>query len=247
MKYLIRFVCLLIFFAGAAPMSFSRNNDKKQVHVLLITGGHDFDKKGFVRLMDALPGITYDWVEHPDAYGKLKADEIKKYEVVLLYDMPKDIPEESRADFMAMLKKGKGLVSLHHAFCSYDFWPEYVSIIGGRYHHYKWMKDGVEQPVSTYKHDVAFAVEVEDASHPVTKGVSGFRITDETYGRAQILPTVHPLLSTKEPTSSPLVGWANRYGKSRVVTLLLGHDAKAWVNPSFQKLLTQAIRWTAKK
>lgn len=247
MKYLIRFVCLLMFLSGAVPLSHSRESGKKKVNVLLITGGHDFDKKGFARMMDRLPGITYDWVEHPDAYAKLKAGEIKKYDVVLLYDMPKDIPEKSRADFIGMLKKGKGLVSLHHAFCSYDFWPEYVSIIGGRYHHYKWMKNGVEQPVSTYKHDVTFTVRVEDASHPVTKGVADFEITDETYGRAEILPTVHPLLSTEEPTASPLIGWTNRYGKSQVVTLLLGHDAKAWENPSFLKLLSQAIHWTAGK
>lgn len=246
MKYLFNYLLLLVLLTTSVQSISAMRSAKKVVNVLLITGGHDFDKKAFGQMMDKLPGITYDWVEHPAAHLMFESGKIKKYDVVLLYDMPKDIPEKSQCDFIAMLKKGKGLVVLHHAFCSYDFWPEYIHIIGGRYHHYTWMKDGEEQPVSTYKHDVTFFVKVEDASHPVTKGVSDFRITDELYGRTQILPTVHPLLSIDEPAGSPLVGWTNQYKKSRVVTLLLGHDKQAWGNFSFVKLLSQSIFWSVK-
>ena len=218
----------------------------KTTHVLFITGGHEYDKEQFSEMLSKLP-VTYEHVEHPNAHAMLKADKIAKYDVVLLYDMPKEISEEAQADFIAMLEKGKGLVVLHHAFCSYDYWPEYTKIVGGRYHHFPWEKDGVAQRVSTFKHDVTFDVKVEDKNHPITKGINDFQITDETYGNTEILSTVHPLLSTNTPTNAPLVGWTNQYGNSRIVTLTLGHDHLAWENKAFIQLLSQSILWVGKR
>ncbi|MDR1920080.1 MAG: ThuA domain-containing protein, partial [Tannerellaceae bacterium] len=206
--------------AGCSPA-------KEKPHVLLITGGHAYEEEPFDRMLAKLP-ITYDKAEHPNAYPLLKAGEIEKYDVVLLYDMPKEIPEEAQADFIAMLEKGKGLVVLHHAFCSYDFWPEYTKIAGGRYHHYPWTENGLERPPSAYRHGVTFDVKIADARHPVTRGISDFRITDETYRGTEILPDVHPLLTTEAPTSAPLLAWTHRYGHAAVVTLTLGHDSLAW-------------------
>ena len=217
---------------------------KKAAKVLFITGGHDYDKENFDLMLAKLP-MTYDHFEHPNAHAMLKSENIAKYDAVLLYDMPKELSDEAQRDFIAMLEKGKGLVVLHHAICSYDHWPEYVKIVGGRYHHYPWMKDGVEQPVSRYKHDVEMAVKVEDKKHPITKGVEDFLIVDEAYGGTEILPTVHPLLSTDNPHSGRLVGWTNKYKNSRVATLALGHDRVAWENPAFVKLLSQAVLWAA--
>jgi len=215
------------------------------VKVLFITGGHDYDKENFDVMLSRLP-IVYDHVEHPDAYKMLKADRMDKYDVVLLYDMPKEIPPEAQRDFLTMLNNGKGLVVLHHAFCSYDDWPEYVRIVGGRYHHFPWTKDSIVQPPSNYSHDVKLQVYVEDNNHPITQGISDFVIIDEAYGDTELLPDVHPILSTDSPESGPLVCWTNRYGKSRVVALTLGHDRQAWENPAFLKVLSQAIIWAKK-
>jgi type 1 glutamine amidotransferase len=109
------------------------------------------------------------------------------------------------------------------------------------------MKDTVPQPASTYKHDVSMTVKVGELEHPVTAGVKDFLIVDETYANMEISQTVHPLLYTDEPSSSPLVGWVNSYGNARIVTLTLGHDRQAWENPAFIRLLTQSILWTANK
>ncbi|MDR2027408.1 MAG: ThuA domain-containing protein [Prevotellaceae bacterium] len=218
----------------------------EKAHVLIVTGGHDYDREEFKRLLDALP-VTYEHVEHPHAHAMLKAGVIAKYDVVLLYDMPPEIPEEAQSDFVAMLEQGKGLVVLHHALGSYPRWPEYTNIAGGKYHFSQWVKDSTVCPPSEYAHDMTFQIRVADKNHPVTKGVSDFQIIDETYNRIETLPSVHPLLVTDEPSSCPLIAWTNSYRKARVVTILSGHDEKAWQNPSFQKILTQAILWTAKR
>ena len=219
---------------------------EEKVNVLIITGGHSYDEESFDQLLAKLP-ISYDLVKHPDAFAMLEASTIKNYRTVLLYDMPNEITEQAKRNFVAMLENGVGLVVLHHAVCSYRNWPEYRQIAGGRYAHTRWMKDGIEQPASTYTHDVKFHVKVGVLEHPVTKGVTDFQIVDEVYGNVEILPTVHPLLSTDDPNSSPLVGWVNQYGNSRIVTLTLGHDKQAWENPAFIQILSQAIRWTAEK
>jgi len=229
----------------AVAMLFSSCGGKKTAHVLFITGGHDYDKEQFDVLLSKLP-ITYDHAEHPNAHKMLKSDIISKYDAVLLYDMPKEISDEARADFIAMLEKGKGLVVLHHAFCSYDIWPEYVKIAGGRYHHFPWEKDGVMQKPSTYKHDTQFHIKVADPNHPITKGISDFSLVDEAYGNTELLSSVHPLLSTNTENNGPLVGWTNNYGKARVVTLTLGHDRNTWENPTFIELLSRSILWVAK-
>ena len=237
MKNLIFLLC-----ACCLSVGFMSCQHDTPVKVLFITGGHDYDQENFDAMLGKLP-IVYDHVAHPDAYGMMKADKIDKYDVVLLYDMPKEISPEEQKDFIAMLRNGKGLVVLHHAFCSHDLWPEYVRIAGGRYHHYPWMKEGTVQKPSNYSHDVTLQVRVEDTNHPITKGVSNFEIVDEAYGDTEILPTVHPVLSTDSPASGPLVCWTNRYGASRMVALTLGHDRQAWENPSFIKVLSQAIVW----
>jgi len=237
----ILFLCLITF-----PILFAQSTDKgkKIPHVLLITGGHDYDEERFEQMLEKL-AVTYDHVRHPNAYEMLKADKIALYDVVLLYDMPKEISEEAQKDFITMLEDGMGLVVLHHAFCSYDFWPEYIAITGGRYHHFPWKENDVEKPVSTYKHDVTFDVKVVDRNHPITRGVENFRITDETYGGTEILPTVHPLLATDESTSGALVCWTNHYRNARVATFTLGHDHLTWKNPAFIRILSQSIRWAA--
>jgi len=54
---------------------------------------------------------------------------------------------------------------------------------------------------------------------------------------------LRPLLSTDEQSSNPVIGWTKIYGKARVVTLQSGHDVPTFGNPSFRKLLKQAIEW----
>lgn len=237
---------IIVFVSVFFGVVFFSCNTEKKMKVLVVTGGHGYDKEGFEELLAKLP-ISYDQVEHPDAMIMLTSEKVAPYDVVLLYDMPLRSASNTDVGFYELTEAGKGVIVLHHAFCSYDFWEEYINIAGGNYLRYPREKDGVSQEVSTYTHDVTFDVKVVDPNHPVTEGVSDFQITDETYGNIEIMPNVYPLLSATEPSSAPLVGWTKDYRNSRIVTLTLGHDRNAWENPSFIKILSQAIKWTAEK
>ena len=229
----------MFIFLGA----FGRTKSES-VRVLLITGGHSFDAEPFYALMQSLQGITVTEVKHPNAPAMFRPENRGSYDVVLLYDMMKSIGEEEKKEYADCLKAGKGLVVWHHAYAAYPEWSEYQDIIGGRYREKAWTdKNGVSHPASTYKHDVPFKVRVADKKHPVTRGLRDFDVIDEIYINTTVNPGVHVLLTADEPSGTSAVAWTNRYGKSKVATILLGHDHQTWTNPAFIKLLTQAILW----
>jgi type 1 glutamine amidotransferase len=236
-------VFLFVFLAALPAFAGGGGSGEKNVpNVLLVTGGHEYDEEGFNRLLGEL-SVTICHVRHPDAYAMWEAEKLAPFDVILLYDMPKEIGGEARDCLKAALQGGKGLVALHHAFCSYDGWPEYAEMIGGRFHHYPWTENGAEKPPSTYKHGVTFSVRVADGCHPITNGVTDFEATDETYAGVQYLEGIHPLLVTSEPSSGAFLCWTNNYRGARVAAFTLGHDRAAWENPSFIRILSQAIYW----
>jgi len=218
-----------------------------KIRVVVVTGGHDFEREPFMKLFKDNGDITFEAVEHPNFHAWLKAENAQKYDVIVAYDMHQEITDEAKEDFLARLKEGKGLVVMHHAIASYQKWPEYAKIIGAKYYLEKTTVGGVEKLRSQYQHDVQIPIVIADPAHPVTKGLKDYVIHDETYKLFDVFEDTHPLLKTKEPLSNEVIAWCKTYGPARVVYMQSGHDHFAYENPNFQQLLKQAIRWTAKK
>jgi type 1 glutamine amidotransferase len=217
------------------------------VRLLLVQGGHDFETNQFLEIFRSNPEVRFEVAAHPGAHARLGAAAAGQWDVLVLYDMWQEIGEEAKADLVARLKEGKGLVVLHHALADYQGWPEYERIVGGRYHLQKRKVNGTDRPQSTYKHDVDIPVRVANREHPVTRGVSDFTIHDETYGLFDVSPQTQALLTTEEPTSGRTIAWAKTYESARVVYLQLGHDHQAYENPNYRRLLANALRWVAKR
>ena len=215
----------------------------QKTKILIITGGHEFEREFFFNMFAAMPDIEFTSAEHPAANNIYAAEALENYDVLVYYDMNQDISEEQKKAFLQMVEKGKGLVFLHHSLASYQDWPEYMHIQGGRYH----LDPQDTSKKSTYKHDVQMDVKVLDPDHPVTKGIADFTIHDEVYENFEVLPTVHPLLKTDHPESGEIIGWAQQTGKTKSVTIQLGHDHFAYENENFSRLVYQAIRWGAGK
>src|ERR1019366_2521343 len=153
----------------------------QKIRVLLVTGGHPFEKEPFFKLFQDNPDITYQAVEHPNAHALFKAEAAKQYDVIVTYDYNQQITEEAKTDFVARLKDGKGLVVLHHAIATYPTWPEYWNIIGAHYYLAKTNLNGVLKPRSAAKEGMDFRIHIADPNHPVTRGLTDFDIHDETY------------------------------------------------------------------
>lgn len=172
-------------------------------------------------------------------------DDLLGYNVVVLYDMSQNITEAQKARFSSLFDKGVGLVVLHHALVSYQKWPEYEQIIGGRYQEPDPNQGGVVTEAVGWKHDEEIPVVVVATNHPVTAGLKDFVIHDEIYWGFRVGKDVTPLVSTTHPKSGKPLAWARTQGKSRVVYVQLGHGKEAFENLNYRKLLAQSIRWTA--
>lgn len=214
------------------------------IRVLIITGGHDFKVEQFKQMFDSFgKEIQYEIAELPSAYDKFLPGNRDQYDILVFYHMWQDINPEQAKNLSECISQGKPLVVLHHSICAYDDWPEYLNITGGKYFHKKTVLKGKEYPECSYIHDMHFKVKIVDSDNPVTKGLTDFEIFDETYKGFYVDEGVTPLLTTDEPSSTPLIGWSKTYGKARVVTLQSGHDVATFENPNFRKLLKQAIEW----
>jgi type 1 glutamine amidotransferase len=214
----------------------------KKLNILIVTGGHDFDRQSFFEMFDSFSDISYTELKHPEANLQLGTIDPESFDAVVFYDMPKTISEKEKGSYNKLLKLGKGLVFLHHSLCSYQEWDDYKNIVGGKYHEEK-----NTPATSTYQHDITFKVKISDSKHPVTEGIKDFEILDEVYGNTEVLPGVTSLLFADHPQSSKIIGWTHQKGNSRIVYIQPGHDKNAWFNPNYQKLIKQAISFVALK
>lgn len=214
----------------------------KKLNVIVVTGGHNFDRESFFEMFESFQDISYTELKHPEANLQLGTIDLKTFDALVFYDMPKTISEVEKESYRKLLKSGKGLVFLHHSQCSYQAWDEYITIVGGKYHEEK-----NTPQTSTYQHDVTFAVKITDQKHPVTKGIKNFEILDEVYGNTEVLPGVTPLLTTDHPQSGKIIGWTHKKENSRIVYIQPGHDKNSWFNPNYQRLVKQAIAYVSEK
>jgi len=240
------FFRFLLFFVICGLFSCQSTGPDK-LNILIVTGGHDFEREEFFGMFDSFPNISYTEIQHPDANNYYVADKSKDVDVFVFYDMVQEISEQQKTAFLDMLNNGKGIVFLHHAFISYQDWPEFEQVTGGKYYLQATEKDGQLFPASTYRHDVDFDVFIADPAHPITNGLRDFTIHDEVYGGYTVLPDGHTLLTTDHPESSEILAWTRTYGNSRVVVIQPGHDNHGYANPNFQRLVKQAIEWTAEE
>jgi uncharacterized protein len=244
--HLIAGILVMLGCAALAPLGQAADGERP-VRVLLVTGGHEYETNQFLQVFRDNPAITVTPVTHPDAQRWFAADRAGQWDVAVLYDMWQPIDEGTRANLVARLKEGKGLVVTHHAIANYQAWPEYEKILGARYYLEPTVRDGVRKERSKWLHDVQFKVRVTDRNHPVTRGLADFEIHDETYILFDVHADVTVLLTTDAPTSQPTLAWAKTYDAARVVYLQLGHDHLAYENPQYRRLLANAIRWTGRR
>ncbi|GAB6165809.1 hypothetical protein JCM19992_18090 [Thermostilla marina] len=198
-------------------------------------------------MWDALPEIRYEKAVLPQEADRLSPGLEKQFDVIVRYDMVPEFTPKQREQFVALLERGIGLVSLHHNLGAHRNWPEYRKIIGGAYL-FQPLKEGDKTyGPSTYSHGEDLHVMIAAPEHPITRGLKAFTIHDESYKNYYLAETVKLLLKTDTAVNDPSIAWTTHYGKSRVVYLQLGHDKLAWQHPMYPELLVRSIRWAAEE
>jgi len=183
--------------------------------------------------------------------------------------------EKLQANLKQLLTEGDtGLVLFHHSLASWvHTWPAgangsnaYVEMMGAAA---DWGSElnlrGTTYPKSGYRQGTEQRITIVDTTHPITAGVQDFDIIDEPYLCPVFEDSIHPLLRTDfdpavesfahapngagvgtgHPPGSNIAGWVKSAENSPIVYLQPGHDNNAWSNPSFQRLMLNAITWAA--
>ena len=175
----------------------------------------------------------------------------------------------------ALLDSGKGLLLVNHATVSWPLWPLWREIHGSSFLLTEGELYGRTIPGSGYRggHGPLPSATIKltpQGDHPVLKGLEdGFEITDELYLKvddyeADVQPllrgeyhfvqenfTPPPLASPQEqatwshPPGSNLIVWANACRNSPVVVSDVGDSPLAYDDPSYRKLIENALNWLA--
>ena len=241
---------LLLLLLGLATAGPAAAEPAGQIRTLLITGGHGFEEAAFYQVFQTNTDLIFAHTSHAKTNGgtplatAFDQPGLLNHEVVVLYDMPRDLTDSQKAGFRSLFDHGVGLVVLHHALVSYQHWPEYERIIGGRYPEADG-KGGVVTDAVGYQHDVEVPVVIVARDHPITAGLTDFTIHDEIYWGFRTAPNLTVLATTTHPKSGKPLAWCRTEGRSRIVYLQFGHDHQAYENPNYQRLLAQSIRWAA--
>ena len=233
---LIVTVLFVIIFAGRSVA--------EPIKVMLVTGGHAYDTLQFFQMFDELEGIDYEHFEQPEANREIANGKAEDFDVLVFYDMWQNIGMEERLAYINLTQKGKPMLFLHHSLVSYQNWPEFEKIVGGKY--IEAGKNTDEESVSNYEHDVWVYCNVENYT-PVTNGFQELRFFDEVYGNVRISDDIKPLLSTKHPKSMKYVAWEHKYKNSAILYIQPGHDKRTYIEKDYKKLLLQSIRYLVRK
>lgn len=215
------------------------------IQILVVTGGHDFESQDFKNLFASMSNVITQYRTQPEANHSFSQSDFEDFDVLVFYDMIKTLEEEEKAAYIRLLKQGQNMLFLHHSLCSYQEWPDFEQILGGKYLLKDEVLEGQTTPASTYKHDVDMAVKIVDSSHPVTKGLTQFDLFDEVYGGYRVQPGVKVLLKTDHPESTEEIAWTHRYKNSQVIYIQPGHGPQAYQNENYRQLIQQAIQYLA--
>ncbi len=238
----------VLFILGAATFScFDNGIAEEPLKVAVVTGGHSYEKKPFETMFNSFSGLECIFVELKDQSEIFEDISDWSYQVVVLYNMTRDISEKRQKNFLSLLEQGVGIVVLHHAIAAFPDWPEYRKIAGAKYWLEETVEDGVKHEKSQWEEGVDMRLHVEDPAHPVMAGVSDFTVHDETYKGYDLEPDNHVILSCSEPGSQKEVAWTRTYRNSKVCLIQPGHGSGSYTNESFKRMLHQAITWAAGK
>jgi len=199
---------------------------------VLLVGGRGHDWKGFHAVIAPVLDKTGDFeVTLTTKLDDLKADNIKKYNVVLFYGSGGDFTDEAQEKGLEeFVKSGGGMAGVHatDAFKKSDV---YWRMIGGRF---------------TTHGGGKFMFRITDPKHPITAGMKDFEITDETYqNKMHPEAKVHDLGKIDRGKEQQSMAWVQDYGKGRIFNTTLGHGKEAWDNPGFQQLVVRGLYWAA--
>ena len=251
---------ILALFALIASPALLPAQALPKLQALIITGQNGHDWRGTTPVLRKLLEDTGRFeVRITEEFRGGGPETLAPYDVVILNYFDRNRPElrwGSRADeaFLDFVRAGKGVVVYHFSTAAFNGWDEYEKLCAGN-----WRPNNGHHSA---RHD--FTVDIKDSGHPITRGMKASfpQPNDELYAnlkwqpadRYHVLATAwddHALYQGKarQPIPGPGVHqpmlWTVPYGRGRVFTTALGHDAEALKSAGFITTFVRGTEWAA--
>jgi type 1 glutamine amidotransferase len=165
---------------------------------------------------------------------------LKAYDVIVFTIFSRSIkmlPGQAQENLLNFVKGGKGFFVQHLATASFAKWDEFGKLCGRR-----WVMG-----TSGHGPRGVFEAKVVNKEHPITAGMNNFETDDELYAKLQGTGKINVLVEADSDWSKktePLIFTLN-YGKGRTVHNAFGHDRKALMTPSVQKIIARGVEYAA--
>lgn len=221
------------------------------VKVLLLSGGarqhHGYRDQALVLSRGLEDTGQYEVTICEDG-SILTSPGMAKYDVLIVHVDRRDpefkFTEDQQKALLSFVNSGKGYVSIHGGDNAAPDWlPEWRDMLGGVFSH-------VGLPDSKTKKG-EFLVKITQPEHPVTKGLSDFRLKDELYYHLQMKDQIEPLAVVEVEGQQWPIAWVRNYGKGRVFHTVFGHrdfgpdKHEPLSTPEFMKLVIQGVDYVA--
>jgi uncharacterized protein len=210
------------------------------VKVAVCVGGHPYDVPAFQGWLGSMPGIDC-YVQDLENLALDAGQVLAQYDVFMFYNMhtknlaiQENAAKRINAFFERLGESSQGILVLHHALLAFPTIPCWAEICGIQ-----------DRTLRSYAGGEIVRTEIANVSHPITKGLSAWEMTDELYLMNDAGAGSDILLTTNHPKSMSTLGWARQYRKARVFCYASGHDNATYTNPMFQTVMSRALQWLA--
>ena len=139
----------------------------------------------------------------------------------------------ARRRILQHVQKGGALLGLHTASICFSDWPEWETLLGG-----KWVW-------GTSWHPQPDTIEVTLQPGKLLDHLNSFNVTDELYTDLSVSSDATILASgrcERVVDPQPLI-WSHTFGNGRVVYNALGHDHESLNHPEHAEALRCVVRW----
>lgn len=164
-----------------------------------------------------------------DDLSDLNPANLSRFDVILNFSTDLTPTDEQIAALLGAVEGGIGYVGLHAATATFRASQPYLRMVGSRFVRHPPIK--------------RFTVEIAEPGHPVTQGIESFEIEDERYELGDLQEGLQ-ILATAE--GFPMI-YVTEYGAGRVCYIAPGHDARCLGQPTYARLVHQAIAWAARR
>ncbi len=174
---------------------------------------------------------------------KFSPSGLSAYDGVIFCNTTGELPLPDGEAFKSWIKSGKAFVGMHAATDTLKAMPAYAELVNGSFAGHPWGGGGT------------YTFTNHETSHPtVSMFPSSFQWKDEIYQYNNFNPeSVRVLISLDTVQSNPKapyhvpVSWVREVEKGRLFYTNLGHNASTWTEETYQKHITQGIRWALRQ